>query len=88
MAEHVDRSLESYMAAKEIEDNWAVRERLAVCISSNPSAQYLIARGARMARRLDAEFYVIYVDAGADDSPSAEVAGGQYSVRAKIWART
>lgn len=69
VAEHVDRSLESYMAAKEIEDNWQVRERLAVCISSNPSAQYLIARGARMARRLDAEFYVIYVDAGADTSP-------------------
>ena len=30
VAEHVDRSLESYMAAKEIDDNWAVRERLAV----------------------------------------------------------
>jgi two-component system sensor histidine kinase KdpD len=69
VAEHVDRSLESYMAAKDIEDNWAVRERLAVCTSSNPAAQYLIARGARMARRLDAEFYVIYVDAGADTKP-------------------
>src|SRR5580658_165342 len=69
VAEHVDRSLESYMAAKEIEENWSVRERLAVCISSNPSAQYLIARGARMARRLDAEFFVIYVDMGADETP-------------------
>jgi two-component system sensor histidine kinase KdpD len=49
VAEHVDRSLESYMAAKDIEKNWPVRERLAVCISSNPSGQYLIARGARMA---------------------------------------
>src|SRR5579864_8586808 len=68
VAEHVDRSLESYMTAKEINDNWAVRERLGVCISSNPTAQFLIARGARMARRLDAEFYVIYVDAGADTS--------------------
>src|ERR1700688_323389 len=53
VAEHVDRSLESYMAAKEIDDNWQVRERLAVCISSNATAQYLIARGARGARRLD-----------------------------------
>ena len=68
VAEHVDRSLESYMADKDIEENWSVRERLAVCISSNPAAQYLIARAARMARRLDAEFYVIYVDVGADDS--------------------
>ncbi|MDQ1410274.1 MAG: two-component system, OmpR family, sensor histidine kinase KdpD [Acidobacteriaceae bacterium] len=67
VAEHVDRSLESYMAAKDIEKNWPVRERLAVCISSNPSGQYLIARGARMARRLDAELYVVHVDTGGDD---------------------
>jgi len=66
VAEHVDRSLESYMSAKEIEKNWPVRERLAVCISANPAAQYLIARGARMARRLDAELYVVHVDTGED----------------------
>jgi two-component system sensor histidine kinase KdpD len=62
VAEQVDRSLESYMEDKEIRKNWAVRERLAVCISLNPSGQYLIARGARMARRMDAELYVIHVD--------------------------
>jgi two-component system sensor histidine kinase KdpD len=67
VAEHVDRSLESYMAAKDIEKNWPVRERLAVCISANPSGQYLIARGARMARRLDAELYVVHVDTGAEN---------------------
>ncbi len=61
MTEQVDRSLESYMSAKEIHKNWAVRERLAVCVSSNPTAQYLVARAARMVRRLDAEFYVVYV---------------------------
>ena len=62
VAEQVDRSLESYMEAEDIRKNWAVRERLAVCISSNPSGQYLIARGARMARRMDAELYVVHVD--------------------------
>jgi two-component system sensor histidine kinase KdpD len=62
VAEQVDRSLESYMEAQDIRKNWAVRERIAVCISSNPSGQYLIARGARMARRLDAELYVVHVD--------------------------
>ena len=72
VAEHVDRSLESYMEAKDIEETWAVRERLAVCISSNPAAQYLVARGARMARRLDAQFYVIYVDTGNDSSPDRQ----------------
>ncbi len=62
VAEQVDRSLESYMEDKDIRKNWAVRERLAVCISSNPSGQHLIARGARMARRMDAELYVVHVD--------------------------
>jgi two-component system, OmpR family, sensor histidine kinase KdpD len=62
VAEQVDRSLESYMEAEDIRKNWAVRERIAVCISSNPSGQYLVARAARMARRMDAELYVVHVD--------------------------
>jgi two-component system, OmpR family, sensor histidine kinase KdpD len=66
VAEQVDRSLENYMTAKDIQKNWGVRERIAVCVSSNPSAQYLIARAARMARRLDSELYVIHVDTGRD----------------------
>lgn len=62
VAEQVDRSLETYMGAKEIEENWGVRERIAVCISGNPTGQYLIARAARMARKMDAELYVIHVE--------------------------
>lgn len=62
VAEQVDRCLESYMDAKEIQQNWGVRERIAVCVSGSPSGQYLIARAARMARRLDAELYVVHVD--------------------------
>jgi len=61
VAEQVDRSLESYMDAKQIRENWNVRERIAVCVSGSPSGQYLIARAARMARRLDAELYVLHV---------------------------
>jgi len=64
VAEQVDRSLSSYMDEKDIHENWAVRERLAVCISSNPRAQYLLARAARMARRMDAELYAVHVDVG------------------------
>src|SRR5580692_8931404 len=45
-----------------------VRERIAVCISSNPAAQYLIARGARMAQAMDGDLYAFYVDTGADES--------------------
>ena len=61
VAEQVDRSLETYMDAKQIRENWGVRERIAVCISGSPSGQYLVARAARMARRLDAELYVVHV---------------------------
>ena len=64
VAEQVDRSLSSYMDEKEIRENWAVRERIAVCISSHPRAQYLLARAARLARRIDAELFALHVDTG------------------------
>ena len=62
VAEQVDRSLSSYMDEKDIEGAWPVRERIAVCISSNPRAQFLLARAARMARQMDAEWYAVHVD--------------------------
>src|SRR6202050_2389637 len=46
----------------------AIRERIAVCISSNPAAQYLVARGARMAQAMNAELFVVYTDLGQDSS--------------------
>ncbi len=64
VAEQVDRSLESYMDEKAIQGSWPARERIAVCISSHPRAQYLVARAARMARRMDAELYALHVDVG------------------------
>src|SRR5690348_13797199 len=65
----VDRSLESYLEKEGLGKNPGIRERIAVCVSSSPAAQYLIARTARMAQRIDAEFFVIYVDIGVDDNP-------------------
>lgn len=62
----VDRTLETYLDKQESRKNLGVRERIAVCVSSNPAAQHLIARGARMAEALDGELYVIYVDMGQD----------------------
>jgi len=52
-----------------MEQRAPIAERFAVCISSNPAAQYLMGRAARMAKRIDAELYVIYVDVGADERP-------------------
>jgi two-component system sensor histidine kinase KdpD len=64
VAQAVDHSLEDLRT----EDGrpLIVRERIAVCISSNPAAQYLIARGARMAQAIDAELFVVYVDSPDD----------------------
>lgn len=65
----VDRSLESYVEKEKMAQPAGVREKIAVCISSNPAAQYLIARGWRMAQAITAEFVVVYVDIGVDDNP-------------------
>src|SRR5580704_5939837 len=72
VAEQVDRSLESYMEEKDIQESWAVRERIAVCISSNAKAQYLLARAARMARRMDAELFAVHVDFESDITAQEE----------------
>ena len=66
----VDRSLESYLEKEGLGKNLALRERIAVCVSSSAAAQYLIARAARMAQRIEAELYVIYVDVGTDEDPN------------------
>jgi two-component system sensor histidine kinase KdpD len=66
----VDRSLESYLEKEGLGKNVSLRERIAVCVSSSPAAQYLIARAARMAQRIEAELYVVYVDIGTDGDPN------------------
>jgi two-component system sensor histidine kinase KdpD len=67
VARVVDRSLESYLDKNKGLQS-GVRERIAVCISSNPIAQHLVARGARMAQGMDAELFVAYVDVPVDAS--------------------
>jgi len=72
VAEQVDRTLETYMVEKDIQESWQVRERIAVCISASPKAQYLVARAARMARRMDAELYAVHVDVDQDSGEQAQ----------------
>jgi two-component system sensor histidine kinase KdpD len=62
----VDRTLTAYMDSKRIEAMWAVRERVAVCISPNSSSQMLIARGARVAEGVGGELFVLHVDTSED----------------------
>lgn len=67
VARAVDRSLDSYLEKEGLPRAAGVRESIGVCISSNPAAQYLVARAARMAESMNAELSVIYVDIGADE---------------------
>jgi two-component system sensor histidine kinase KdpD len=65
----VDRSLDAYLEKDATQQAHTVRERIGVCISSNPAAQYLIARGSRMTQAMGGELYVLYIDVGRDTRP-------------------
>lgn len=86
----VDRSLDEYLQKKNIDQSWGVSERIVVCISAHTASQQLIARGARLARGVDAaEFYVVYVDSGKEmtvEDRQALVANQRFAenLRAKI----
>lgn len=62
----VDRTLDDYVKRKRLGSQWIVAEKVAVCISSNTQARDLIARGARLAEALNAEFYVLHVASDCD----------------------
>lgn len=68
VAREVDRDLETFREKQTSASRAAVRERIAVCVSSNPAAQYLIARAARMAQMLDGQLFVVYVKSSQDDN--------------------
>lgn len=67
----VDRTLDEYVERKHLGAHWQVAEKVAVCIGANAAARDLIARGARLARATDAEFFVLHLPGQRDRSPEA-----------------
>jgi two-component system, OmpR family, sensor histidine kinase KdpD len=68
VAQVVDRSLVPYLDAEPTSGrDLNVSERIGVGVSSNPAAQYLVARASRMAQAINGELYVLYVDTGVDE---------------------
>jgi two-component system sensor histidine kinase KdpD len=65
----VDRSLDAFLAKSGASESSMLRERIAVCISSNPATQNLIARGSRMVQGNEGDFYAVYVDTGENLRP-------------------
>lgn len=70
----VDRTLTTYMHAKRIQERWTVRERVAVCISSNSASQVLITRGVRIAEGVGGELFVLHIDTGSSDEEQSTLA--------------
>jgi two-component system, OmpR family, sensor histidine kinase KdpD len=66
----VDRTLNDYVKRKQLGAHWTVAEKVAVCISANPAARDLIARGARLAEAIDAELFVLHVESDRVVSPA------------------
>jgi two-component system sensor histidine kinase KdpD len=66
----VDKTLDDYVRRKRLGAHWSVAEKVAVCISSNPEARDLIARGARFAEALDGELYILHVTNDRDEEPT------------------
>ena len=62
----VDQTLDDYVKRKHLGAHWSVAEKIAVCISAGPGARDLIARGARLAQGINAEFYVLHVEIDTD----------------------
>ena len=77
----VDRTLTAYMDAKSIQDQWAVRERVAVCISSNSASQMLIARGARIAEGVGGELFVVHIETGDANEEQSTLAANMLFAR-------
>lgn len=71
VAKAVDRTLEDYVNRKHLGSHWTIAEKVAVCISASPAARDLIARGARLAKGLDAELFVLHLDTERDRAPDA-----------------
>ena len=61
-AQEVDFELEEYMKAHGIDESWQTTERIMVCISPSSNAKKLIRRGALIARRYRAEWFVVAVE--------------------------
>ena len=64
-ADRVDEDMRDYRRERAIGEVWPARERLLVGIGGRAGDDALVRQVARLARRLEAEWMVVYVDAPA-----------------------
>ncbi|MBZ5590292.1 MAG: sensor histidine kinase KdpD [Acidobacteriia bacterium] len=61
-ADRVDAQMQVYRKAEGSERTWPITEKILVCISPSPSAVRVVRAGRRLARRLRAEWTVLFVE--------------------------
>jgi two-component system sensor histidine kinase KdpD len=61
-AERVDGQMREYMETRAIPGPWPAKERLLVCVSSNPMAERLVRATRRLADELGTEWCAVYVE--------------------------
>ncbi|TYK72180.1 sensor histidine kinase KdpD [Comamonas sp. Z3] len=62
-ADRVDEDMRDYRRERAIDDVWPTRERLLVGVGGRAGDDALVRQVARLARRLEADWVVVYVDA-------------------------
>ncbi|NUM43172.1 MAG: sensor histidine kinase KdpD [Anaerolineales bacterium] len=61
-ADRVDAQMRAYMQTHAIAGPWPAGERLLVCIGPNPLSERLVRTARRLANRLNAEWFAVYVE--------------------------
>ena len=61
-ADRVDAQMQIYRRVEGQDRVWPITEKILVCISPSPSANRVVRAGRRLARRLRAEWIVLYVE--------------------------
>lgn len=67
----VDRNLDEYVRRKHLGSQWALQERIVVLMDDAASSQGLIARGARMAERMEGQLFAVYIALPETASPES-----------------
>ncbi|MBN1991950.1 MAG: sensor histidine kinase KdpD [Anaerolineae bacterium] len=61
-ADRIDEQMRAYMQAHAIAGPWPAGERLLVCVSPSPLSERLVRTARRLAVRLNAEWFAVYVE--------------------------
>ncbi len=61
-ADRVDQQMRAYMQTRAIAGPWPAGERVLVCVSASPLSERLVRTGRRLAVRLNAQWFVAYVE--------------------------